>query len=200
MAGHTTLAIEVVETGGRETRPFGMIEAVLTQAGVEREQIECLAVGLGPGSYTGIRAAIALAEGWQLAREVKLLGISSVDCLAAQAHAAGIRGPVSIVVDAQRQEFYLAEYEIAKSSWKECQGLRIVPLTELQARSQAGQVVIGPEVGKWFPSGKILFPRAATVGQLAAARRDFISGDKLEPIYLRQTQFVKAAPPRKLAL
>ena len=48
-----------------------------------REAIEAIAVGLGPGSYTGIRAAIALAQGWQLAREVKTLGVSSVAAMAA---------------------------------------------------------------------------------------------------------------------
>ena len=44
-----------------------MIEEALREAGLEREQIEVLAVGLGPGSYTGIRVALSLAQGWQLA-------------------------------------------------------------------------------------------------------------------------------------
>jgi tRNA threonylcarbamoyl adenosine modification protein YeaZ len=194
---HAMSMVEVLETGGRETRPFGMIDSALNQAGLEREQIECLAVGLGPGSYTGIRAGIALAQGWQLARGVKLLGVSSADCLAAQAQAEGVYGGVGIVIDAQRQEFYLAEYEIAKNGWQERKGLRIVLRSEIQKRADAGQVLVGPEASQW-PSGKVLFPRAATLGQLAAGRTDFIAGEKLEPIYLRETQFVKAPPPRKL--
>ena len=56
---------EAVETGGRATNALAMIQQVLSQAGIEREQIDLLAVGLGPGSYTGIRAAIAVAQGWQ---------------------------------------------------------------------------------------------------------------------------------------
>ena len=64
-----------------------MIEKVLAAAKIEREEIEVLAVGLGPGSYTGIRVAISIAQGWQLARGVKLLGIGSAECLAAQAQA-----------------------------------------------------------------------------------------------------------------
>src|SRR5215468_10964777 len=82
---HPEVSSEVVETGGRGTKAFEMIEEAMRQAQVEREQIELLAVGLGPGSYTGIRAAISIAQGWQLAREVKLAGISSADCVAAQA-------------------------------------------------------------------------------------------------------------------
>ena len=83
---------EAVETGGRSTNALGLVEDALRQAQLDRAQIECLAVGLGPGSYNGIRLAIALAQGWQLARPVKLLGISSAECLAAQAQAEGISG------------------------------------------------------------------------------------------------------------
>jgi len=67
--------------------PFAMIEDALREAKCEREQIDCIAVGIGPGSYTGIRSAISIAQGWQLARSIKILGISSTECLAAQAHA-----------------------------------------------------------------------------------------------------------------
>jgi hypothetical protein len=42
----------------------------------------------------------------------------------------------------------------------------------------------------------MLFPRAAAIGQLAQGRRDFIAGEKLEPIYLREARFVKAPPAR----
>src|SRR5437870_3795031 len=78
---------EIIETGGLGTGALGMVESALRQGQLEREQIECLAIGLGPGSYTGIRLAIALAQGWQLAAgSVRLLGISSTECLVAQAH------------------------------------------------------------------------------------------------------------------
>src|ERR1700733_5021068 len=99
---------EAVETGGHGTNAFGMIEKVLSEAKIERDEIEVIAAGLGPGSYTGIRAAIAIAQGWQLAREIKLLGISSVEAIAAQAQVDKKFGRVSVVVDAQRGEFYLA--------------------------------------------------------------------------------------------
>ena len=55
--------------GRRSTNALGLVEEALRQAQLDREQIECLAIGLGPGSYTGIRSAIALAQGWQLARD-----------------------------------------------------------------------------------------------------------------------------------
>jgi len=173
-----------------------MVEEVLKQAGLEREQIECLAVGLGPGSYTGIRAAIALAQGWQLACEIKLLGVSSVEAIAAEAEVSGIHGRVSVVIDAQRNEFYLATYEIGDAARREIEPLRLASFAEVQGRAQSGEQLIGPELNKWFASGRVVFPRAAAVARLAASRTGFMPGEKLEPIYLRETKFVKAPPPR----
>jgi tRNA threonylcarbamoyl adenosine modification protein YeaZ len=185
-----------IETGARSTNTLGLVEDALRQAQLDRAQIECLAIGLGPGSYNGIRLAIALAQGWQLARPVKLLGISSADCLAAEAQAEGIVGQVEIVIDAQRNEFYLAGYELSREARREIKPLRLATLPEVQARQQAGGIIIGPEVTNWFPGSRVLFPRAATLGQLVRDRTDFVPGEKLEPIYLRATQFVKAPPPR----
>ena len=115
------------------TNAFGLIEKVLAAAKISREEIEVIAVGLGPGSYTGIRAAIAVAQGWQLARGVKLLGVSSAECLAAQAQAEKIFGRVNVVIDAQRNEFYLATWEISEAERKEIEPLKIVPAADIAA-------------------------------------------------------------------
>lgn len=191
-------AAEVVETGAVAAEPIGMIESVLRQAQLEREQIECLAIGLGPGSYVGIRGAIALAQGWELARGTRLLGISSAECIAATAAAEGLTGPVAVVIDAQRGEFYLAHYELAALGFRETQPLRLATLAEVQACEAAGATLIGPEINKWFPAGRRIPARAAVLAQLAAARSDFVPGEQLQPIYLRETTFVKAPPPRVL--
>ena len=185
---------QAVEPGGRNTAAFGLIEKVLAEIKIEREEIGMIVVGLGPGSYTGIRAAIALAQGWQLAREIKLLGINGAECLAAQAQSEKIFGRVNVVIDAQRNEFYLTSYEISAEGWKEIEPLRILPLAEVQSRAEANETLAGPEVTRWFPNGKILFPRATMLAKLAASRNDFVAGEKLEPVYLREANFVKALP------
>jgi tRNA threonylcarbamoyladenosine biosynthesis protein TsaB len=194
IASGNSVPVEAVEAGGRNTAAFGMIEKVLAEAKSEREEIGVIAVGQGPGSYTGIRAAIALAQGWQLACGVKLLGISSVEAIAAQAHAEKAFGRMNVVIDAQRNEFYLAVYEISENGWNEIAPLKIVAFTEIQSRAKADEILTGPEVVKWFPNGRVIFPRAATLARLAAGRNDFVAGDKLEPVYLRETNFVKASP------
>lgn len=187
---------EVIETGAGANAPLVIIEEALREAKLEREQIECLAVGIGPGSYTGIRAAIALAQGWRLARPIKLLGISSAECVAAQAQAEGVSGRASVVIDAQREEFYLATFELDRSGYKGLEPLQIVSRAELQRRATTGNALIGPEMTTRFSTAKNIFPRAATLGRLASSRADFIAGEKLEPIYLRETKFIKAPPAR----
>jgi tRNA threonylcarbamoyladenosine biosynthesis protein TsaB len=185
-----TLLAEASETGGRDTKAFALIEKVLAAAKIGREEIEVVVVGLGPGSYTGIRAAIAVAQGWQLARGVKLLGVSSVEALAAQAQAAKIFGRVGVFVDAQRGEFYLAEWEISAAGREEMAPLKIVTAAELAGQKNAGGIFIGPTAAVVFEPG------AAMLAQLAAGRTDFVAGENLSPIYLRETSFVKAAPGR----
>ena len=184
------LSEAVEQTGGRGTNALGLIEQVLAAAKISREAIEIIAVGLGPGSYTGVRAAIAVAQGWQLAREVKLLGVTSTDALAGQAQAAKIFGRVNVAIDAQRNEFYLATWEISEKSRVAVAPLKIVTAAEMASRRAAGEIFVGPEQAIAF------FPSAAMIARLAAGRTDFSAGEQLEPVYLRETNFVKAGNGR----
>ncbi len=177
-------------------RPLGLVAEALREARCEREEIDTLAIGLGPGSYTGIRGAIALAQGWQLGRGINVLGISSVECLAAGAEQEKFFGPIHFIVDAQRNEFYLARYEIGPGSWRVTESLRLAPMAEIEILVQRGERVLGPGADQFFPSARNLFPDAAILGRLAGERRDFVPGEKLEPIYLRETAFKKAPPAR----
>ena len=190
---------EAIESGrGNTMQPFAMIESVLADAQVAREAVERIVVGLGPGSYTGIRAGIALAQGWQLARNVQLAGVSSAEAIAAQAHADGLRSRVNVVIDAQRGEFYLGVWELSDETHREASPLRIVSWEALDSLAQAGEPIIGPEVTRWFATGRTVFPRAAMLAKLARWSKAPDDGASLEPIYLRETAFVKAPPPREV--
>jgi tRNA threonylcarbamoyladenosine biosynthesis protein TsaB len=194
-SGPAALLGRAVETGTH--RPLALAAEALRQAGCEREEIEVLAVGLGPGSYTGIRGAIALAQGWQLGRGVKVIGVSSVEGLAAAAQEAKWTGPLDIIIDAQRNEFYLARYEIGAGSRRELEALRLARFAEIEELARGGATLCGPGATQWFAGARELQPDAGVLGRLAAERRDYTSGEKLEPIYLRETAF-KKAPPRRV--
>ena len=187
--GGVVLAEAVQQTASRATDALGLIEKVLADAKISREEIEVIAVGLGPGSYTGIRAAIAVAQGWQLARGVQLLGVSSMEAMAAQAQAENFFGRVNVVVDAQRGEFYLGTWEICADGRVELVPLKIVAAAEIEALKVAGETCVGPGHSGFFPA-------AAAVARLAAGQGGFVSGADLRPVYLRETTFLKSAQSR----
>ena len=197
-AGVVRVLATEAETGGRAISALGMVGRALQRAQLEREQIDGLAVALGPGSNMGVRISISLAQGWQLALRTPVLGVSSADCLAAQAQRAGWFGRVAVVVDAQRHEIYLGLYDLDAAGWRAAEPLRIVPIAAATALDSRVDHWIGPEATRWFPRGRVLHADAATVATLAAGRTDFIPAAQLEPVYLRAVEFVKAPPPRVL--
>ena len=164
---------------------------MLRRAGVARGDVECVALGRGPGSYTGVRLAISVAQGWQLANEVKVAAVNSLDALAlaaAQAEA----GPVLLAVDAQRQEFAVARAEHGRL----LEPIRLLPLAAVKSRLAGGEVVAGPEVRRLLGGGLELFPAAAEIARLALRRGEFVPAESLGPVYLREAAFVKAPPSR----
>jgi tRNA threonylcarbamoyladenosine biosynthesis protein TsaB len=198
VAGPAELLGQLSEGGGRSTRPLPLVDAVLSQAGLERSAVQGLVVGLGPGSYTGIRSALAIAQGWQLARGVAVTGVSSVECLAAQAQAQGWHGKITVAIDAQRTEFYVATYDVTPGGWHVSQPLRLVPSADVKALCQAaGGLLIGPEVDRISPDGRVLFPAAEALFRCAPVAAAGRGAEHLTPIYLREANFVKS-PPRRV--
>jgi len=184
----------ISENAARRTDAFALIQETLNASQVDRRDIDCIAVGLGPGSYTGVRVGISIAQGWQIATGVKLLGLSSADAVAEQARREGARGSVTCVIDAQRQEFYTAVYQWQEDAIHATQPLRIETLSRIQERAARGEAIIGPDAQPFVT--RQVFPTALVLATLASMRRDFVPGEKLEPIYLREAAFVKAPPPR----
>lgn len=89
-----------------------LIEKVLGEAGWSPRQLDRIAVGTGPGSFTGLRVGIALAQGIAEGLEVPLVGVGSLQALAWAAPRWDERVRVP-VIDARRGELFLAAYSAA---------------------------------------------------------------------------------------
>lgn len=103
---------EVEARRASNTQLLARIDELLSSAHVERASIACVAVGRGPGSFTGVRIAMATAKGIASALEVGLVGVSSLDAVAWNAQATGVRGRLLVVADAMRKEVYPVEFDL----------------------------------------------------------------------------------------
>jgi tRNA threonylcarbamoyladenosine biosynthesis protein TsaB len=87
------------------------IAAVLDQAGALRQDVTAIAVGVGPGPFTGLRVGLVTARTLALALGVPVHGVCTLDVLAAEAVDLGTSGDLVVATDARRKEVYLASYD-----------------------------------------------------------------------------------------
>jgi len=174
----------------RRAGALSLIERALEEAGIARGEVELIAVGLGPGSYTGIRSAIALAQGWQLGTSVKLTGISSVEVMAGSVN---VEGEFEVLIDAQRGEFYRARFCRAEGETRLLEALRIVSKEDLKCDATR----FSPDPAKLDCATEEIHPDARILAGLAV-NSEAVAGELLAPIYLREAEFKKAPPAREI--
>ena len=88
-----------------------LLQEVLGAGGVEREDVQFIACGVGPGPYTGLRVGIASALAIGLAWDVPVVGLCSLDAIAERAVDSARSTGFRVAVDARRSEVYWAEYD-----------------------------------------------------------------------------------------
>ena len=145
-------SVEVEARRASNTQLLPRIDEALTAHGVAREDIACVTVGRGPGSFTGVRIAMATAKGVASALEVALVGVSSLDAVAWNVWAAGERGPLAVVADAMRKEVYPVRYLLGDEGIERLEADRVVKAelaAEELAADEASLQVTGDALRKY---------------------------------------------------
>jgi len=174
----SALVLDGEVLGERVSRAVTLLEdvdALLRQAGSRTADLEGLAVGIGPGSFTGVRVGLATARGLALALDLPAAGVSTLAALAA-----GAPGALP-VVDARRREVFALAGEpvvVAPEDLELAGGTLCVGSGAVRYRSllEAAGAEIPPD------SDERHLPRARFHAQLA---REFGPVEELEPLYLR---------------
>jgi tRNA threonylcarbamoyladenosine biosynthesis protein TsaB len=177
----------VAERASEETMRHGeqlapLMEQVLADAGATRLDVTAVAVGVGPGPYTGLRVGLVSARTLGFVLDVPVYGVCSLDALAVEAIDTGaVSGPFVVATDARRKEVYLASYDE--------DGTRVEgPAVDKPAAVATDLPVVG--------EGAVLYPEAfprrvgpvrPSAGWLGRA----VAGERVElldpePLYLRR--------------
>ena len=172
------------------------IEKVLSSAGAGRRDLTAVAVGAGPGPYTGLRVGLITARVLASTLGIRLDGFCSLDVIGAQATAEAAGRDYLVATDARRREVYWARYSPS--------GVRLAgPGVGPPAALPAGLPVAG-DGGLLYPelAGRSIGPRFPAAAQLAvlAASRAAAGQPPLaaEPLYLRRPDAREPGQPKRV--
>lgn len=126
-----------------------LIDRSLAQVGLGVHDLTALAVGVGPGPFTGLRVGLVSARTMAYVLQLPVYGVCSLDVLAVEAVETGtVSGPFVVATDARRREVYLATYDDA--------GCRLTGPDVARPADVAESVADRPVVGE----GAVLYPEA----------------------------------------
>lgn len=195
-----------------------LLDAVLTEAGVDRRDLTAVVVGTGPAPFTGLRVGLVTARTLGLALGIPVHGVSSLDALALATVDAGLSGAgpdlagreVLVVTDARRKEVYYARYRAVVGAAtlptvEPVDGPGVDTPAAVAAEGLDELLVVGPGTALYpdlLPAtpGTPTEVDPADLARVALARLA-VAGDGVvlptEPLYLRRPDAVPPAPAKR---
>ncbi|KQY85987.1 tRNA (adenosine(37)-N6)-threonylcarbamoyltransferase complex dimerization subunit type 1 TsaB [Pelomonas sp. Root1444] len=113
-----TAAFEAAGGAQASARMLPEIKALLAGAGVQMDDLDAIAFGQGPGAFTGLRTACAVAQGLAFGLDKPVLAVDSLMLVAEDARAQGAGDDVWVAMDARIGEIYAAHYRWAGGAWQ----------------------------------------------------------------------------------
>ena len=179
------------------------IAGLLTRCGLTMESVRALGVALGPGSFTSLRVGLSLVKGLAVARHLPLVGIPTLDVLAAAQPLS--RLPLVVAIQAGRGRFAAGGYKRSKNGWQAKGPARVVTVEVLVDEVKSPVMVCGeftagerqmlsqkPEVQLVSPAQSVRRP--AVLAELAWRRWQAGNVDDeatLAPIYLHVAEPIR---------
>ena len=178
----------------RRLRP--MVDEVLTEAQLTLKDVDCIAYGAGPGSFTGLRICLGVVQGLAFSVDKPVVGVSTLAAMAFQAIEEHQASRCHVIQDARMSECYEAIWERAGETVTPVLSDRLISPDEIEV-SAADELIIGSgfsmiaEAQQQSAATQFvgqIDPRASYIARLAVApfvRGEASVADSVEPIYLR---------------
>ncbi len=157
---------------GQAERLVPLLEEMLAEAGINWRDICAIGVGTGPGNFTGVRISVALARGLALGLDVPAIGVTALEAMAL-----GGTRPLTVMIDARRDEVYLQGFTDHGAG----QAKLILAQDALIEGNLIGLGGAAPQ-----------YPLAEAIARIAAERVTLPAQPRPAPFYLRGAD---AAPP-----
>ncbi len=176
-----------------------MVMELLAEAGLGLRDLDGLAYGMGPGSFTGLRIACGVAQGLALGADLPVLGVSTLEALAEEAWEIHGANNVAACLDARMNEVYAGLYQRNGQSWRALAGPVVCPPAAAPIPDVAGYLGAGSGfaaypalserlAGMLAGEDSTLIPHARAIACLAAprfARGEGLPAEAAEPLYIR---------------
>lgn len=185
----TILAEASTAARGASEALLPAVDAVLDLAGEDLAAVERILVGVGPGTFTGIRIALATARSLSLGTGAALSTVSTLDALAAPALCAGF-AEVLAVIDARRKQIFVRAYSATATPGD----IRCLLPEDLPA-SAPGSVLVGDGAVRYrgildgigrIPPDDSPMHRVSATGLVMSAELAPVEVEKVVPIYVRE--------------
>ncbi len=148
-----------------------VIADLLKQAQKDIKSLDCVGVGVGPGSFTGVRVAIAAARGIGMALGIPVYGVNTFDSASF-----GMQKPLTIAIDTKRGDYYAQDFK---------ESLQSTSLPDIKTINQLKADTIMIDIASDEIKNAIAFPKslAHNIGMIVALRGD--KNSAALPLYLR---------------
>lgn len=195
-------------------RILPLVQQVLAESGLTLSQLDALAFGRGPGSFTGVRIGIGIAQGLALGADLPMLGISTLQTMAQGAWRMTGAQRVLAAIDARMGEVYWGQFARQHDGrWLESEGEAVLSPPQALERAQRLQgdwahagtgwqtypdLVAGASLS--LTDGQMLLPQAEDMLPLALQAWQqglAVSVENAEPTYLRNEVTWKKLPGRE---
>ena len=192
-------------------RILPMIDEVLKEANVTLHDLDYLAFGRGPGSFTGVRIATGVLQGLALGTGHKVLGISTLAAMAQQAYVQHQSELVTAAIDARMSEVYFGQYQLQHNVMTLIGEEQVIPPDEAIVLLSRQLEMAGVGTG-WqaYPAlngaanvevlTRVLYPNALYMLPLAKALiadGQAVEVEDIQPVYLRDKVTWKKLPGRE---